>query len=150
MIHRAPLGSMERFIGVLIEHFAGAFPLWLAPEQVRVLTVSEKCEDYGREVEKQAAARPACASPATIGRKSSAPKSATAQLELIPYMFVVGPRDAESGTVSVRDRLEGDLGAMPIDAGHQPAARTKSSPAESARRTAASAGLEAKATGNEY
>ena len=53
MIHRAPLGSMERFIGVLIEHFAGAFPLWLAPEQVRVLTVSEKSEDYGREVEEQ-------------------------------------------------------------------------------------------------
>ena len=53
MIHRAPLGSMERFIGVLIEHFAGAFPLWLAPEQVRVLTVSEKSEDYGREVEQQ-------------------------------------------------------------------------------------------------
>ena len=53
MIHRAPLGSMERFIGVLIEHFAGAFPLWLAPEQVRVLTVSEKSETYGREVERQ-------------------------------------------------------------------------------------------------
>ena len=54
MIHRAPFGSMERFIGVLIEHFAGAFPLWLAPEQVRVLTVSEKSEAYGREVEKRA------------------------------------------------------------------------------------------------
>ena len=53
MIHRAPLGSLERFIGVLIEHFAGAFPLWLAPEQVRVLTVSEKSEEYGREIHRQ-------------------------------------------------------------------------------------------------
>ena len=53
MIHRAPLGSLERFIGVLIEHFAGAFPLWLAPEQVRVLTVSEKSESYGREIEQK-------------------------------------------------------------------------------------------------
>ena len=53
MIHRAPFGSMERFVGVLIEHFAGAFPLWLAPEQVRVLAVSEKSEEYGREVEQR-------------------------------------------------------------------------------------------------
>ena len=57
MIHRAPLGSMERFIGVLIEHFAGAFPLWLAPEQVRVLTVTEKAEEYGRSVERQLRSR---------------------------------------------------------------------------------------------
>ena len=77
MIHRAPLGSMERFVGVLIEHFAGAFPLWLAPEQVRVLTVSEKSEAYGREV--RAAARGG--RPAGDRRlpraASSAPRSAT-------------------------------------------------------------------------
>ncbi len=61
MIHRAPLGSMERFMGVLIEHFAGAFPLWLAPEQVRVLTVSEKSEEYGRQVESEAERSRTCA-----------------------------------------------------------------------------------------
>ena len=77
MIHRAPLGSLERFIGVLIEHFAGAFPLWLAPEQVRVLTVSEKSEDYGREVEAAASRAPASASPATTAAKSWARRSAT-------------------------------------------------------------------------
>lgn len=113
MIHRAPLGSMERFIGVLIEHFAGAFPLWLAPEQVRVITVSEKSEEYGRQVESQlreAGFRVAGDyRPEKLGSKIR-----DGQLELIPYMFVVGPRDAEAGTVSVRDRIEGDLGGMPI------------------------------------
>ena len=76
MIHRAPLGSLERFVGVLIEHFAGAFPLWLAPEQVRVLTVSEKSDAYGREVEKRAHSPPACARPATTAESNSTPKSA--------------------------------------------------------------------------
>ncbi|MFO0902583.1 MAG: threonine--tRNA ligase [Pirellulales bacterium] len=113
MIHRAPLGSLERFIGVLIEHFAGAFPLWLAPEQVRVITVSEKSEEYGRQVESQLRAAGFRVAgdyrPEKLGSKIR-----DGQLELIPYMFVVGPRDAEAGTVSVRDRLDGDLGGMPI------------------------------------
>jgi threonyl-tRNA synthetase len=113
MIHRAPLGSMERFIGVLIEHFAGAFPLWLAPEQVRVLTVSEKSEAYGREVEAQLAAADLRVKGDYRGTKLQA-KIRDAQLELIPYMFVVGEKDRENGTVAVRDRLEGDLGAMSI------------------------------------
>ena len=77
MIHRAPLGSLERFVGVLIEHFAGAFPLWLAPEQVRVLTVSEKSEDYGREVEAEAAGRRLARHAATIAPKSWARRFAT-------------------------------------------------------------------------
>jgi threonyl-tRNA synthetase len=113
MIHRAPLGSMERFVGVLIEHFAGAFPLWLAPEQVRVLTVSEKSEAYGREVEsrlKQAGLRVAGD---FRGIKLNA-KVREAQVELIPYMFVVGEKDRDAGSVAVRDRLEGDLGQMPL------------------------------------
>ena len=113
MIHRAPLGSMERFVGVLIEHFAGAFPLWLAPEQVRVLTVSEKSEAYGREVEerlKQAGLR---AAGDFRGIKLNA-KIREAQVELIPYMFVVGEKDRDAGSVAVRDRLEGDLGQMPL------------------------------------
>jgi threonyl-tRNA synthetase len=115
MIHRAPLGSLERFVGVLIEHFAGAFPLWLAPEQVRVLTVSEKSEAYGREVERRLTAAGLRAAGDYRGAKLGA-KVRDAQVELIPYMFVVGERDRDAGTVTVRDRLEGDLGEMPLDA----------------------------------
>jgi threonyl-tRNA synthetase len=114
MIHRAPLGSMERFIGVLIEHFAGAFPLWLAPEQARVITVSEKAEEYGRSLENRLRMAGMRVTgdyrPEKLGSKIR-----DAQLELIPYMLVVGPRDAEAGTVAVRDRIDGDLGAMPVD-----------------------------------
>jgi threonyl-tRNA synthetase len=115
MIHRAPLGSMERFIGVLIEHFAGAFPLWLAPEQVRVLTVSEKSEEYGRTVE-QALRSAGLRVAGDYRAEKLGAKIRDGQLELIPYMLVVGPRDAENGTVSVRDRIDGDLGAMSLDA----------------------------------
>jgi threonyl-tRNA synthetase len=115
MIHRAPLGSMERFVGVLIEHFAGAFPLWLAPEQVRVLTVSEKSEAYGREIEQKLRTAGVRTSGDYRAEKLGS-KIRDAQLELVPYMFVVGPRDAEQGTVSVRDRIDGDLGAVTFDA----------------------------------
>ena len=113
MVHRAPFGSMERFIGVLIEHFAGAFPLWLAPEQVRVLSVSDKSEAYGSEVEAQLRAADLRVTGDFRSEKLGA-KIRDAQLELIPYMLIVGPRDAENGTVSVRDRMEGDLGAMRV------------------------------------
>ena len=113
MIHRAPLGSMERFIGMLIEHFAGAFPLWLAPEQARVLVVSQKFDEYAQQVEQQLRDAGLRVSgdyrPEKIGAKIR-----DAQLELIPYMLVVGGREMENGEVSVRDRIEGDLGAMPI------------------------------------
>jgi threonyl-tRNA synthetase len=115
MIHRAPLGSMERFIGVLIEHFAGAFPLWLAPEQVRVLTVTQKSEDYGRSVERRLRETGLRVTGDYRAEKLGA-KIRDAQLKLIPYMFVIGERDAEAGAVSVRDRIEGDLGAMPVAA----------------------------------
>ncbi len=115
MIHRAPLGSLERFMGVLIEHFAGAFPLWLAPEQARVLIVSEKSESYARQIEerlKQAGLRvTGDYRPEKLGAKIR-----DAQLKLTPYMFVVGEKDMAAGTVSLRDRLEGDLGAMPFEA----------------------------------
>ncbi|MHB0960734.1 MAG: threonine--tRNA ligase [Pirellulaceae bacterium] len=115
MIHRAPLGSLERFMGVLIEHFAGAFPLWLAPEQVRVLVVSQKFEEYGRQIERQLVEAGFRVSgdyrPEKIGAKIR-----DAQLELVPYMFVVGGREMENGEVSVRDRIDGDQGALKIDA----------------------------------
>lgn len=113
MIHRAPFGSMERFIGVLIEHFAGSFPLWLAPEQGRILTVSDKSEEYGRNVEKQMRAAGLRVKGDYRSEKLGA-KIRDGQLEMIPYMMIVGPRDAENGTVSVRDRVDGDLGAIPI------------------------------------
>jgi threonyl-tRNA synthetase len=115
MIHRAPLGSLERFVGVLIEHFAGAFPLWLAPEQVRVLTVSEKSDAYGREIEKLLSDAGLRVTGDYRGAKLNA-KVRDAQVQLIPYMFVVGERDRDARTVAVRDRLEGDLGSIPLEA----------------------------------
>lgn len=113
MIHRAPFGSMERFTGMLIEHFAGAFPLWLAPEQVRVMSISDKFEDYARQVESKFRAAGFRVGMDLRGTKINA-KVRDAQVELIPYMLVVGGKDQENGTVSVRDRIEGDLGAMPL------------------------------------
>jgi threonyl-tRNA synthetase len=113
MIHRAPFGSMERFMGILIEHFAGAFPLWLAPEQVRVLPISEKVAEYAGRVlrELQGAGLRASVDgrPEKIGAKIR-----DAQLEKIPVMLVVGAKEAETGAVSYRDRLDGDRGAMPL------------------------------------
>jgi threonyl-tRNA synthetase len=113
MIHRAPFGSMERFMGILIEHFAGAFPLWLAPEQARVLTVSEKFNDYARKVVAELQGHAFRVSgdyrPEKIGHKIR-----EAQLEKIPYMLVVGEKEQTAGSVAVRDRVEGDLGAVPV------------------------------------
>ena len=114
MIHRAPFGSMERFIGVLIEHFAGAFPLWLAPEQARIVTVSQKAEEYARQVQ-QRMCDAGLRVEADYRSEKLGAKIRDAQLELIPYMLIIGPRDAEAGTVSVRDRIEGDLGAMSVE-----------------------------------
>jgi threonyl-tRNA synthetase len=114
MIHRAPLGSMERFVGVLIEHFAGAFPLWLAPEQARIVTVSEKSEAYGREVAERFKSAGFRVTGDYRGQKLGA-KIREAQLALIPYMVVVGEKDAQNGTVTLRDRIEGDLGALALD-----------------------------------
>ncbi len=104
---------MERFTGVLIEHFAGAFPLWLAPEQVRVLPLSEKTEDYAEEVRRQFQAAGFRVTSDLRSAKLQA-RIRDAQLELIPYMAVVGPKEAEQGQVALRDRLDGDLGAMPV------------------------------------
>ncbi len=114
MIHRAPFGSMERFVGMLIEHFAGAFPMWLAPEQVRILPLSEKTNDYALELEAKMTAAGLRVSSDLRGAKVQA-KIRDAQLELIPYMAVVGPKEAESGAIALRDRIDGDLGAMPVD-----------------------------------
>ncbi len=114
MIHRAPFGSMERFTGMLIEHFAGAFPLWLAPEQVRVMSISDKFEGYAKQVEARFRAAGFRVATDLRGTKINA-KVRDAQVELIPYMAVVGGKDQENRTVSLRDRIDGDLGAMSID-----------------------------------
>lgn len=114
MIHRAPFGSMERFVGMLIEHFAGAFPLWLAPEQVRILPLSEKSNEYAYELEQKMTALGLRVSTDARGAKVQA-KIRDAQLELIPYMAVVGPKEQEAGALALRDRIDGDLGAMPVE-----------------------------------
>ena len=113
MIHRAPFGSMERFVGVLIEHFAGAFPVWLAPEQARVLPVSDKVAAYAAEV-----AAELRAAGARVGVDRSQDKLGAkirlAQVEKVPYMLVVGGKEAESRGVSVRSRKAGDEGVHPL------------------------------------
>jgi threonyl-tRNA synthetase len=113
MIHRAPFGSMERFMGILIEHFAGAFPTWLAPEQVRVLTVSEKFTEYGQKVEKELKAQGFRTGGDWRAEKIGF-KIREAQLEKIPYMLVIGDKEQTAGAVAVRGRTEGDLGALPL------------------------------------
>ncbi|MEX0654552.1 MAG: threonine--tRNA ligase [Phycisphaeraceae bacterium] len=111
MIHRAPFGSMERFVGVLIEHFNGAFPTWLAPEQARVLAVSEKFADYAQQVTDELKAAGVRVTLDESNDRLNA-KIKVAQDAKVPYMLVVGGKDQEAGTVSVRHRSEGDLGAM--------------------------------------
>ncbi|MEZ0388816.1 MAG: threonine--tRNA ligase [Verrucomicrobium sp.] len=113
MIHRAPFGSMERFTGVLIEHFAGHFPVWLAPEQVRVLTVSEKSDTFAGEVLNQLKA----AGVRVVLDQSSdkiGAKIRNAQLDRIPYMLVIGEKEAASGSVAVRHSKKGDFGVKPL------------------------------------
>ncbi len=113
MIHRAPFGSIERFLGILIEHFAGDFPLWLTPVQAAVLPVSDKAADYAEtvtaELEEMGLRVELDRSPEKIGAKIRG-----ATLEKIPYMVIVGQREAEARTVSVRHRTEGDLGTLSI------------------------------------
>ncbi|MBQ3332749.1 MAG: threonine--tRNA ligase [Thermoguttaceae bacterium] len=114
MIHRAPFGSFERFTGILTEHFAAAFPLWLAPEQVRVLTVSEKFNDYAQKVEQKFLDAGLRASADLRSEKIGA-KVREGRLDLVPYLCVVGANEEEAGTVSVRSRRDGELGTKPVD-----------------------------------
>lgn len=115
MIHRAPFGSMERFCGVLIEHFSGAFPVWLAPEQVRLIPITDEQIPAAREAE--AALRAHGVRVATDAQPDKmGAKIRRAQLEKIPYMLVIGKREAEAGLVAVRSRWKGDEGAVPFAA----------------------------------
>ena len=115
MIHRVVLGSIERFIGVITEHFAGAFPTWLAPVQVKVLPLTDRtaqvCDNIASELDELGLRVEVDHRNEKLGYKIR-----EAQLQRIPYMLVVGDRDVENGVVSVRSRKGGDLGAMTLDA----------------------------------
>ena len=111
MIHRAPFGSMERFCGVLIEHFGGDFPVWLAPEQVRLVPISDKNLDYGRELLTQLKAAGVRAVLDEHSDKLGA-KIRRAELEKVPYTLVLGGKEAETKSVSVRSRAKGDEGTL--------------------------------------
>jgi threonyl-tRNA synthetase len=113
MIHRAPFGSMERFMGILIEHFAGAFPAWLAPEQVRLLTVSDKFIDYAKKVQAELESAGFRVAGDYRADKIGA-KIREAQLDKVPYMLIIGEKEQTAAAVAVRARAEGDLGAIPV------------------------------------
>ena len=113
MIHRVVLGSIERFIGVITEHFAGAFPLWLSPVQVKVLPVTDRAHEYAKALVSQLTDADIRAEGDYRSEKLGY-KIREAQMQKIPYMLVVGDRDMENGTVSVRTRTGADLGAMSI------------------------------------
>ena len=115
MIHRAILGSMERFVGILIEHYAGKVPLRLAPVQAKVLSITEKQADYAEEVARRLQAAGVRAEADVRGDKVGS-KVRDATLERVNYMLVVGGREAESGNVDVRTRAGERLGAMTVDA----------------------------------
>ena len=114
MVHRALLGSLERFFGVLIEHYGGAFPVWLSPVQAIVIPITDKQNDYAAEVGRRLEAAGLRAEVDHRGERMRA-KIRDAQLRKIPYMLVVGGREAEQGQVAVRLRTEADLGAMSIE-----------------------------------
>ena len=114
MIHRAPFGSMERFVGVLIEHFAGDFPAWLAPEQARVLPISDKVIDYARDVVARLKAGGFRVTLDEHADKLGA-KIRRAEVEKVPYALVIGAKEAEAKSVAVRSRAKGDEGVLPVD-----------------------------------
>ncbi|MEL6923408.1 MAG: threonine--tRNA ligase, partial [Bacteroidota bacterium] len=113
MIHRAPFGSMERFIGVLTEHCAGKFPLWLSPDQFAILPISDRLNDYAKKIEDELAAHDIRGfiddRTESIGRKIR-----DTELKKVPFMLIVGDKEMESGTVSVRRQGEGDKGSMAL------------------------------------
>ena len=113
MVHRAILGSFERFFGILIEHYAGAFPVWLAPLQAMVLPISDRFNENAIAVEKELQAA-GFRIQADLRNEKIGAKIRDAQLKKIPFMLVIGEREAEAGTVAVRDRVKGDLGASSI------------------------------------
>ncbi len=115
MLHRTVLGSLERFLGILIEHFAGAFPYWIAPVQVKVIPVKPELEEYARKVETQLKSWDVRVE-MDLRDEKLGKKIRDAQMQKVPYMLVLGEREMSEGTLSVRDRTSGDLGTMTPEA----------------------------------
>jgi threonyl-tRNA synthetase len=115
MIHRAPFGSMERFVAILIEHCAGKFPLWLTPEQARILPISDRFNEYAENLSKVLENGDIRALVDARSEKVGK-KIREAELDKVPYMLIVGENEASQGTVSVRKQGEGDLGSVSIEA----------------------------------
>ena len=115
MIHRVVFGSIERFIGIITEHFAGAFPVWLSPVQVKVMPITDRASDYAKDVAAKLSAAGVRVE-TDLRNEKIGYKIREAQMQKTPYMLVIGDREAESGAVAVRTRSGEDLGAMPLDA----------------------------------
>ena len=115
MIHRVVFGSIERFIGIITEHFAGAFPVWLSPVQVKVMPITDRTSDYAKDVAAKLSAAGVRVE-TDLRNEKIGYKLREAQMQKTPYMLVIGDREAESGAVAVRTRSGEDLGAMPLDA----------------------------------
>ena len=114
MIHRTLLGSMERFVGGLVEHYAGAFPAWLAPQQVAIIAITDDQYPFAEKVLAQLKESGLRAEVDRSGGRMQA-KIRNAQMQKVPYMLVIGKREEEAGAVAVRLRSGEDLGAMPVD-----------------------------------
>jgi threonyl-tRNA synthetase len=114
MIHRALMGSFERFMGILIEHYAGEFPLWLAPVQATVLPLADRHAEYAREVQ-AALVEAGLRADLDERTESVGRKIREAELRKVPYMLVVGDREAEQRAVALRRHREGDLGTLPLE-----------------------------------
>ena len=114
MVHRALFGSVERFFGILVEHYAGAFPLWLAPVQVAILPITDRQTEYGKQLKQRLTDAGLRVTLDDRNEKVNL-KIREAQLQKVPYMLVVGDREAQDGTVSVRNRKHGDQGVKPVD-----------------------------------
>lgn len=115
MIHRVVFGSIERFIGILIEHFAGAFPLWLSPEQVRIMTITDRADEAALSLKEQLE-NAGLRVETDLRNEKIGFKIREAQMQKVPYMLILGDKEVESGVASVRSRKEGDLGAMSPEA----------------------------------
>jgi len=113
MVHRAILGSFERFFGILIEHFAGAFPPWCAPVQATVLPISDRFNERAEAIERELRAS-GFRVVADLRSEKIGAKIRDAQLKKIPFMLIIGEREAESGNLAVRDRVKGDLDAVSV------------------------------------
>jgi len=114
MVHRALFGSIERFFGVLIEHYAGAFPMWLAPVQVALLPITDRINEYAENVSKELRA---AGLRVEVNRRNDkiGAKIRDAQLQKIPFMLVLGDREMEEKNIAVRERSKGDIGAMSLN-----------------------------------